>query len=81
MEGQDYRDGESNTNHVPAAYVDRIPVENREPPLTRVNEAMVNMYNGKAYPDAPPITNVWELTEPEFKGRIGIKDPMSLGST
>jgi iron(III) transport system substrate-binding protein len=68
-------------NYVPAAYVDRIPVENRDPLLIRVNEAIVIMYNREAYPDAAPITNVWELTEPEFKGRIGIKNPMSSGST
>jgi iron(III) transport system substrate-binding protein len=68
-------------NYVPAHYIDRIPVENRDPLLIRVNEAIVIMYNGEAYPDAPPITNVWELTEPEFKGRIGIKNPMSSGST
>jgi iron(III) transport system substrate-binding protein len=68
-------------NYVPGAYIDRIPVENREPLLIRVNEAIVIFYNGEAYPDAPPITNVWELTEPEFKGRVGIKNPMSSGST
>jgi iron(III) transport system substrate-binding protein len=68
-------------NYVPANYVDRIPVENRDPLLIRVNEAIVIFYNEEAYPDAPPITNVWELTEPEFKGRIGIKNPMSSGST
>ena len=68
-------------NYVPAAYVDRIPVENRDPLLIRVNEAIVVMYNGEAYPDAPPLTNVWELTEPKFKGQIGIKNPMSSGST
>jgi iron(III) transport system substrate-binding protein len=68
-------------NYVPAHYIDRIPVENRDPLLIRVNEAIVVMYNGEAYPDGAPITNVWELTEPEFKGRIGIKNPMSSGST
>lgn len=27
-------------------------------------------YNGEAYPDAPPVTNIWEITQPEWKGRV-----------
>lgn len=27
-------------------------------------------YNGEAYPDAPPLTNIWEVTQPEWKGRV-----------
>lgn len=68
-------------NYVPQQYIDRIPQENRDPLLIRVNEAMVLFYNREAYPDGPPIKNIWELTEPEFNGRVGIKNPMSSGST
>lgn len=68
-------------NYVPQAYVDRIPAENRDPLLIRVNEAIVVYYNREAYPDAPPAKNIWELTEPKFKGRVGIINPMSSGSS
>ncbi len=68
-------------NYVPHHYRDRIPEENRDPLLIRVNEAMVFLYNAEAYPDAPPVKNVWELTEPRFKGRVGMKNPLSSGST
>jgi iron(III) transport system substrate-binding protein len=68
-------------NYVPQQYMDRIPPENRDPLLIRVNEAMVVFYNREAYPDGPPVKNIWELTEPDFKGRVGIKNPMSSGST
>ena len=68
-------------NYVPHHYVDRIPRENRDPLLIRVNEAMVFLYNMEAYPDAPPFTNLWELTEAKFKGRVGMKNPLSSGST
>ena len=68
-------------NYVPAHYVDRISVENRDPLLIRVNEAIVFFYNTGANPDGPPITNVWQLTLPEFKGKVGIKNPMSSGSS
>lgn len=27
-------------------------------------------YNGEAYPNDPPITNIWEVTQPQWKGRI-----------
>ncbi|MDH3235661.1 MAG: substrate-binding domain-containing protein [Alphaproteobacteria bacterium] len=68
-------------NYVPQQYLDRIPPENRDPLLIRVNEAMVVFYNREAYPDSPPIKNIWELTEPGFSGRVGIINPMSSGST
>ena len=68
-------------NYVPHHYKDRIPKENRDPLLIRVNEALVFLYNREAHPDAPPFKNVWELTEPKFKGRVGMKNPLSSGST
>ena len=68
-------------NYVPQAYMDRIPKEGREPLLVRVNEAMVIFYNSEAYPSAPPIKNLWELTEAKYEGRVGMKNPMSSGST
>ncbi len=68
-------------NYVPAQYIDRIPVENRDPLLIRVNEAIVFFYNTETFADGPPISNVWELTEDRFKGRVGIKDPMASGSS
>lgn len=68
-------------NYVPHHYQDRIPLENREPLLIRVNEAMVFFYNAEAYPDSAPVTNIWALTEPKFKGRLGMKSPLASGST
>jgi len=68
-------------NYVPQAYMERIPKEGRDPLLVRVNEAMVIFYNAEAYPSAPPIKNLWELTEAKYKGRVGMKNPMSSGST
>ena len=68
-------------NYVPAHFVDRIPEENRDPLLIRVNEAIVFFYNQEANPDGAPISNVWELTEERFRGRVGIKNPMASGSS
>ena len=33
-------------------------------------------YNDEAYPDGPPISSWWDLTKPEWKGRILITNPL-----
>lgn len=63
-------------NFVPDMFRDSIPLENREPVLIRVLEAVVFMYNGEKYPDMPPVNNIWELTEPRWKGKLVMKDPL-----
>ena len=68
-------------NYVPSHYVDRIPLENRDPLLIRVNEAMVFFYNTELHPDVAPISNVWELTQEKYRGRVGVKNPMASGSS
>lgn len=68
-------------NYVPQHFVDKIPEENRDPLLVRVNEAIVFFYNTDANPDGAPISNVWELTQEQFRGRVALKDPMASGSS
>lgn len=67
-------------NYVPHHFIDRIPKENREPLLVRVNEAVVFFYSSDAWPNEAPIKNIWELTLPKWKGKVGIKDPLDSGS-
>ena len=33
-------------------------------------------YNAEAYPDGSPVTNIWELTEPQWKGKIMMQNPL-----
>ena len=33
-------------------------------------------YNDEAYPDGPPITSWWDLTKPEWKGKILMMNPL-----
>lgn len=33
-------------------------------------------YNTEAYPDGSPITNLWQLTEPQWKGKILMQNPL-----
>ncbi|MBF9235252.1 ABC transporter substrate-binding protein [Microvirga alba] len=61
-------------NYVPSYLNDRIPKEHRDPLLTHVIEAYGVFYNSEANPQ-PPIKNIWELTEPQWKGRFSMKSP------
>ena len=68
-------------NYVPDHFKTRIPREYREPLLIRVNEAVVFFYNMEEFSKGSPVTNIWEFTESRFKGRVGMKNPLSSGST
>ncbi len=62
-------------NFVPDTVADEIPEEYKNPVLVRVLEGIVFLYSTEAY-DAEPISNIWELTTPEWKGRVVIKTPL-----
>lgn len=68
-------------NYVPTYLRDRIPQRLREPLLVRVLEAQTFFYNKERYPDKPPISNVWELTEKKWRGRVGMKNLASSLTT
>jgi iron(III) transport system substrate-binding protein len=34
-------------------------------------------YNVEAHPEGCPITNIWQLTEPEYKSKVFMEDPIS----
>jgi iron(III) transport system substrate-binding protein len=38
-------------------------------------------YNIEAHPDGCPISNWWQLTEPQYKGKVYMEDPMADVST
>ncbi len=62
-------------NFVPSMHKDMIPEQYREPALVRILEAIVLFYNTELN-DAPPIENIWELTEEHYRGKVVIKDPL-----
>ncbi|MGU3574415.1 ABC transporter substrate-binding protein [Brucellaceae bacterium C25G] len=53
--------------------------EQFQDPLIVVNSANVLAYNTKLY-DKCPITNIWQLTEPEWKGKLAMQDPLGKPS-
>lgn len=44
-------------------------------PLVMVSDSNLWTYNDEVY-DTCPITNMWELTEPEWNGKVALEDPV-----
>lgn len=53
-----------------------IPPYDEDPILNVTAEAYAVMYNTEKY-DEPPIDNWWDLTTPEWKGKVLSNDPLS----
>jgi iron(III) transport system substrate-binding protein len=52
-----------------------IPRKFRDPLLAHRVGAQLLFYNGYTWPDKPPIDSWWDITRPEWKGRLVIQDP------
>jgi iron(III) transport system substrate-binding protein len=61
---------------MPPELLSVIPEVNQNPVVTSSTEVFGWVYNTELNPDGCPISNWWELTNPEWKGKIFIKDPM-----
>ncbi len=65
--------------YVPPAFADLIPDEFEGPLLGHRLSTKVLMYNEEAYPDGSPIANLWQLTLPEWRGKVVMVDPLVRG--
>jgi len=65
------------TNYVPGDLEDLIPPEYREPLLVHHASVDALIYNNETM-SAPPIKSLWELTTPQWKGRVIFPDPQKL---
>ena len=65
--------------YVPPQFADRVPKQFQFPLLANRLSTKVLMYNEAAYPDGAPISNLWELTEPAWKGRVLMVNPLIRG--
>lgn len=63
---------------VPPDMVTKIPARFQNPLAISTN-ANVWAYNTEVY-DKCPVTNIWELTEPKWKGKVAFVDPLTKGS-
>jgi iron(III) transport system substrate-binding protein len=62
-------------NYLPGDMTSKIPAQFQNPLAISTN-ANVWAYNTEAY-DKCPVTNIWELTEPKWKGKVAMVDPLS----
>ncbi|PKA39187.1 iron ABC transporter substrate-binding protein [Rhizobium sullae] len=66
-------------NYVPPRVADRLSPEDKAPLLAQRLSTKVLMYNEEANPNGSPIKNLWQLTTPEWKGRVVMVDPLQRG--
>lgn len=66
---------------VPDDLLSAIPEEARNPFAVSRYGVRTLGYNFELNPDGCPITNWWQLTEPEWKGKVYIEDPLTDAST
>lgn len=64
-------------NYVPPDLVTKIPRQYREPLLARQFSFRVVFYNSERHA-TPPVGNLWDLTQPEWKGRVLFPDPLKI---
>lgn len=62
--------------YIPPELLSVIPEGNQNPVVTASTETFGWVYNSELN-ETCPITNWWQLTEPEWKGKIFIKDPIN----
>ncbi len=65
---------------VPSDVADVIPVEFQDPLLVSRLGSQTWAYNSELN-DTCPISNIWELTEPQWNSKIFIEDPLNDAST
>lgn len=67
------------TPYVPPRVAGVLPDHFKSPLLAQRLSTKVLMFNEEAHPDGSPVTNVWDLTKPEWKGRVIMVDPLQRG--
>ena len=63
-------------NYKPADILSHIDEKYCETQTPMYIELTQLFYNAEAYPDGSPIENIWEVTMPEWKGRVMMQNPL-----
>jgi iron(III) transport system substrate-binding protein len=71
--------GKFNT-YYPSDITAHIPESARKYAMPLYVELAQWFYNYEIYPDGPGITSWWDLTKPEWKGRLVLQDPLSANT-
>ena len=65
--------------YVPPRVADRVAEQFKSPLLAQRLSTKVLMYNEEANPDGAPVSNLWELTTDDWRGRVIMVDPLQRG--
>lgn len=65
--------------YVPPRVADRLDEEFKSPLLAQRLSTKVLMYNEEAHPEGAPVSNLWELTTDDWRGRVIMVDPLQRG--
>lgn len=65
--------------YVPPRVADLLADGFKSPLLAQRQSTKVLMYNEEANPNGSPITNLWQLTTPDWTGRVVMVDPLQRG--
>ncbi len=65
--------------YVPPRVAGELADQYKAPLLAQRLSTKVLMYNEEAHPNGSPVTNLWDLTKPEWKGRVIMVDPLQRG--
>lgn len=65
---------------MPPDLVDEVPEGYQDPAITS-NNPWVWAYNTEVHGETCPVSNMWELTDEEWEGRISIPDPLVRNET
>ncbi|SMO44076.1 ABC transporter substrate-binding protein [Paracoccus laeviglucosivorans] len=65
--------------YVPPRVAADLPDAMKSPLLAQRLSTKVLMYNEESYPQGAPVDNLWDLTTPEWKGKVVMVDPLQRG--
>jgi iron(III) transport system substrate-binding protein len=65
--------------YVPARVAEALEEKHRAPLLAQRLSTKVLLYNSAIYPNGSPVSNLWELTLPAWRGRVTMVDPTQRG--
>ena len=67
-------------NYVPSELQNVMLKQNKSPLLVQFIQVETVFYNSKVFPEAP-VNSWWDLTRPEWKGKVIMNDPLSMSET
>lgn len=63
-------------NYYPADIMAHIADDLKATQTPMYTELTQLFYNTEAYPNGSPVTNIWQVTEPQWKGKIMMQNPL-----